>query len=124
MIIKIEKDGDRKDDYDFKECMKYAPFEIKDVSEILACVPGEADGPSWHYIVKLSSGDYGYVTGSCDYTGWGCQESGDGKQEKTLKKVLIHAPEEDGYSEKRLVRKILENQIKGKEPYGSYTITQ
>ncbi len=32
MTIKIEKElYERMDDYDFKECMKYAPFKIKEV---------------------------------------------------------------------------------------------
>lgn len=115
--VHIEKEGSRLDDYDFKECMKYAPFKIEEVEDIIACVNGEADGPSWHFICKLKDGRYGYVTGSCDYTGWGCQESGDGNV-GTLEEVLEKAPEEDGYGVPRLVRATLKTQIEGTQPYG------
>ena len=40
MTILLPNDGkNRIDDYDFNECMKYAPFKIDDVKEIIACSP-------------------------------------------------------------------------------------
>jgi hypothetical protein len=78
------------DDYDWREAFKYAAnpsrcegaacevggFEIGDVAEVLALVEGENDGASWETLVKLTDGRFGYLTAGCDYTGWGCQESG------------------------------------------------
>ena len=117
----IPNEGSRLDDYNFKECMKYAPFTMGDVATIIACVSGEADGPAWHYICELKDGRYAYVTGSCDYTGWGCQESGEGFM-GTLEEMLAKAPEEDGYGEIRKVRATLRAQIEGTQPYGLVTI--
>lgn len=121
MTTHVTDEGSRMNDYDFKECMKYAPFAIEDVKDILACVAGEADGPNWHYIVELKNGQYGYVTGGCDYTGWGCQENGSGKL-GTLEECLNESPIEDGYGMKRNVRETLQAQIDGKEPYGVITL--
>lgn len=110
MTIEIEKElYERMDDYDFKECMKYAPFKLEEVLGILACFPGEADGDSWEYIVQLKNGKYGYVTGSCDYTGWGCKEGGDGKNAETVDEAISYAPEDR--------REMLKLQIDGKQPY-------
>jgi len=44
-------------------------------SEILLELTGENDGPAWHWIVKLYSGGFAYIEGSCDYTGWDCRSS-------------------------------------------------
>jgi hypothetical protein len=40
------------------------------ISEILATITGDNEGPDWHWIVKLDGGEYAYITGGCDYTGW------------------------------------------------------
>lgn len=109
MTIHIEKEGSRLDDYDFKECAKYAPFQIWDIEDILACWPGEADGDNWDYIVKLKNGTFGWITGGCDYTGWGCQENGEGKHAKTAEEAIFFAPEER--------RDNLRKQVDGSAPY-------
>lgn len=103
-------EGSRLDDFDFNECLKYAPFEKGDVSEIIACWPGEADGEKWHYIVELKNKEYGYVTAWCDYSGWGCQEGGEGFKAKTIKEIFKKI-------ENKEVRENLENQCSGNAPY-------
>lgn len=115
------KKDERLNDYDFKECFKYLEgYTLDDAKQILACVPGEADGPSWHYIVKLKDGNFAYVEGSCDYTGWGCQENGRGKVATTALKAAKLAPEKEKslYKGSDLIRKQLIDQLKGKQPYG------
>lgn len=115
--IYIEKDGSRFDDSDFKEVMKYAPFKIKEIKEIVACIPGAADGYAWHYVCKLKNKKWGYVTAWCDYTGWGCQENGNGKIYSTKKDLIDALPEHEEYHEERKIKKTIEDQLKGK-PYG------
>lgn len=112
-------EGKRTDDYDFQQCLDCAirdsaikePIEVVD---ILAAIFGENDGPSWHYILKLKKG-YAYLTGWCDYTGWGCQDGGAIAYETTARKAAMRAPEED-YGVK--LREQLLAQLKGKQPYG------
>lgn len=43
---------------------------VEDINTVLAEIPGENDEFSWHWICRLSKGDYAYFKGSCDYTGW------------------------------------------------------
>ena len=38
--------------------------------EILFELTGENDGAEWHWIAQLSNGEFAYLCGSCDYTGW------------------------------------------------------
>lgn len=45
----------------------------EDVKEVLLELEGENDGKNWHWIVQLESGEFAYITGWCDYTGWDCQ---------------------------------------------------
>jgi len=117
MTVIITDEGSRLNDYDFRECLKYAPFNKEDVKDILAMVAGGADGDAWHYIVELKNGKFGYITGWCDYTGWGCQEGGDGFLCDTLAEAIEKAPEKN-----KNVRATLKNQIEGKESYGVLTI--
>lgn len=48
-------------------------FAIEDITQILAVIEGERDGPNWIWIVALSNGKFVYLEGGCDYTGWDCQ---------------------------------------------------
>src|SRR3990167_7354471 len=108
----------RLDDYDFKECMKYAPFKDEDIQELIAEYPGEADGENWHYIVKLKDEKIGWVTAGCDYTGWGCQEWGEGRILATIDEALNMAENESYDKEKgKIVRSCLYSQIFNGKPY-------
>lgn len=121
MTIHIEQEGNRMDDYDFNECLKYAPFKKEEVEEIIACSPGGADGESWHYIVLLKKGRYGYVTGWCDYTGWGCREGGNGSIHGTAQEAVDQTKSstwDDRPEEDEKLRKNLIGQVKGVTPYG------
>ncbi len=101
---------ERLNDSDFQECLKYAPFKLEEVDSILACWPGAADEEYWEYIVKLKDGNYGWVNGGCDYTGWGCQESGEGGVATSTESAILLAPEKK--------RENLRKQVDGSAPYG------
>lgn len=108
-------------DYDLEECAKYLEGEdgFNDIVESLACVSGENDGPDWHYVVKLKDGKYAYIQAGCDYTGWGCQESGTSKIGDTIEEVLIEAPLTDEWNDRKTpIKQQLLDQINGKQPYG------
>ena len=61
-------------DYDLQSAINYnkedVPFEMSDITGVIAEIPGEADGPNWHWILVLGTEKFAYVTGGCDYTGW------------------------------------------------------
>jgi len=52
------------------------PFSRESVEEIYCMCEGENDELSWIIMGKLKDDRYFYLEASCDYTGWGCQESG------------------------------------------------
>lgn len=78
-------------DYDWIEAFKYAAeggeptegyagdcggFGFYDVAEVIARDDGENDGAQWIAVMRLHDGRFVYLAAGCDYTGWGCQESG------------------------------------------------
>lgn len=106
----------RLNDYDLKQIMEYENVKKEDVKEVLACIFGENDGPGWHYILEMKDGSYIYLTGWCDYTGWGCQDGSSSVKGKTLDDIMDLVQDED-YGHKD-VRRQLQDQIDGKQPYG------
>lgn len=73
--------------YDWQEVFKYAGasaiknatskgYDITDVVEVIATVDGENDGDNWVGLFKMNDGQYLTIQAGCDYTGWGCRESG------------------------------------------------
>jgi len=108
----------RKPDYDLEECLGCAGVEKELVANVLAEVPGEADGPNWHAIVKMVDGKFGYLTGWCDYSGWGCQDGGKLTITKTIKEA-VNLAEDDTYDAvKKHIKEQLLDQIKGTQPFG------
>lgn len=82
------------EDSDLKECWDNTPIaeqlytdqrvEFEEILSVVAQVPGEADGPSWFWIIKVKKHliflpdsddreEYFLIEGWCDYTGWSCQ---------------------------------------------------
>jgi hypothetical protein len=61
---------------EFKQGQAAASFTINDIEHTIAYEDGDNDGPEWIAIFKLKNKKYAFVEASCDYTGWGCQESG------------------------------------------------
>ena len=73
--------------YDWEEAFKYASpqsvdststasFTREDVIDIYGMVVGENDADPWRVYGRLKDKRYFYLEAGCDYTGWGCQESG------------------------------------------------
>jgi hypothetical protein len=77
-----------KNDADWQEVFKYADatdcrtrkqgkkYQLDEVSEVIATVEGENDGAEWCGLFRMSDGRFLVIRAGCDYTGWGCQESG------------------------------------------------
>lgn len=122
MTTHIEHDGSRLDDYDLEYMItNFAPFTKDDVEDAIACIPGEADGANWHYILKLKNGKYSYGTGWCDYSGWGCQDNAVWSTPGNREQALLAAPERD--DDRKDIRTQLRKQIAKAQPYGLFITT-
>jgi hypothetical protein len=71
------------DDYDWPEVFSVAArdsnIEIdpkKDIKRVIASIDGEQDNSNWQAVIELNDGRYAWISSGCDYTGWGCQDSG------------------------------------------------
>lgn len=88
------------DDYDWKHVFAYGPtagqgfykhpyaIDTYDVAQTLAAANGDNDGPDWVGVFQLFSGDYLTIRAGCDYTGWGCQESGNSELFSSLEDAI------------------------------------
>jgi hypothetical protein len=43
---------------------------INNITEVIAAVEGDNDGPDWLMLGKLNDGRYFKLVAGCDYTGW------------------------------------------------------
>lgn len=75
--------------YDWAAVMKYASFRFDQIERVIEAHEGDNDGPDWLLLVELKGGGYGAVTAGCDYTGWGCQESGGTGQFETEQQARL-----------------------------------
>ncbi|HEX6053888.1 MAG TPA: hypothetical protein VFZ21_31675 [Gemmatimonadaceae bacterium] len=55
---------------------KADPFTRSDVAEVISTRDGENDESNWLGVFRLNDGRFAFVSAGCDYTGWGCRESG------------------------------------------------
>ncbi len=73
----IDEDGSKGTgiDWNLAECLDYNPqgFTIEQVARVAAVIEGEHEGPDWHWVLELKGGQWAYLVGGCDYTGWDCQ---------------------------------------------------
>lgn len=63
--------------YDFSESLDRVSIDVADVESVLAAWGDGPGGSEWSggFLLKMkSSPPFAYVTGWCDYTGWGCQD--------------------------------------------------
>lgn len=51
-------------------------YKRTDVAKVVAAEDGANDGPEWVGLFKMRDGKWLAVRAGCDYTGWGCVESG------------------------------------------------
>lgn len=56
--------------------LDHVSYSIKDIQQVIAIDDGENDGDDWIGLFLMNDGRYLNVRAGCDYTGWGCQESG------------------------------------------------
>jgi hypothetical protein len=65
---------------DFEESLKQVHLEAKPVKVIKAWGRAEDADVCCHmdwsggFVMELANGRYAYLSGWCDYTGWGCQD--------------------------------------------------
>lgn len=72
---------------DFTESLHGTGIEKKTIEHVIAAWGNvdtdgaccEGCGGEWTggFLLKLKNGQFAYVTGWCDYTGWGCQDGTD-----------------------------------------------
>jgi hypothetical protein len=91
-------------------------FRLEDVAYVLAYLQGENDGPSFYWIVAMKDRTYAFVSGWCDYTGWGCQDGGEAHIFVSLREALTKA-----YEVNVEVRKLLTLQLTGERSFGEAT---
>ena len=64
------------------------PFGRSDVAFVAAVAEGQNDGPNWVCVGKLLRGEWFVVAAGCDYTGWGCQQSGQATLSRDLDAIV------------------------------------
>lgn len=63
--------------YDFSESISRANVGRDQIERVRAAFGHSPEGGgSWEggFVFKMKDGRWGYLTGWCDYTGWGCQD--------------------------------------------------
>lgn len=62
-------------DYDLVAAFEYNDHDwpLDEIEQVLAVWEGENDGDNWRWVVKRSNGEFWFIDGGCDYTGWDCQ---------------------------------------------------
>lgn len=65
-----------------------APFQRKDVAEVVALAEGENDLDEWLLVGRLHDGRWFALRAGCDYTGWDCQSGGNADVSSSLERIL------------------------------------
>jgi hypothetical protein len=73
-------------------------FGVDDVAEILATDDGENDERQWVGVFRLTNGQFAFVEGGCDYTGWDCQSSAYGTVASSVDELVRWAMDDDARS--------------------------
>lgn len=109
----------RKVDYDLKQMLDIVGIQEADIYNTLAAVYGENDGANWHYIVQFKAGDYAYLVGGCDYTGWGCQDFANiVVRDADIVKCVDAVPEDEDYYKRGNIRNAIKRQLAYELPFG------
>lgn len=65
------------------------------ISSVELEITGYADGPAWHWIVKLEDDTYSYITAACTSEGWHGEDSTcETEGEETLEELWRHVDED------------------------------
>lgn len=120
-LVDSEEGVGRRLDYDLGACCNYNDvgngFRLEDVAYVLGRVDGENDGPSYWWLCAMKDHTYAVVHGSCDYTGWDCQSSGEASIYPTLREAITLLPEVEEYSDRR-IKESIEKQLVGELAFG------
>lgn len=92
-VFKYTSDGDTNKIINYSGNGK--GFKAEDVKEIIAMEEGENDDATWIGLFLLEDGRYAFVSAGCDYTGWGCQESGSSFVGATLDDMIQYGLGDD-----------------------------
>jgi len=126
--------------YDWLEAFKYAQheyltsyggaitdsFTLEDVVEIYNKIEGKNDGDHWRVWGLLKDKRFFYLEAGCDYTGWGCQESGHSSVAASMDMIISHGLTEEA----RKLFGLIEDNVgtieikKPKEQHGFTTIVK
>jgi hypothetical protein len=107
----------RKPDYDLKAYLSENTdiYDLEDIYNIYAEVPGHNDDALWYWIIELRDKRFVLTSAWCDYTGWDCQSGGESEIATSAEEAAMLAPgEEDG----RKIRQNLLAQLRGEQPFG------
>lgn len=100
-------------DYDLQAAYEHNssdfPFDLLDISNVLANIPGHNDEDHWSWIVELKNGDFYFISAWCDYTGWDCQSGAECVKASTA----TAAAKKAGALKDQLLK-----QLDGTQPYG------
>lgn len=68
---------------------EHLPFKQEDIAEPIAAVVERGDYAemSVYAVVRLNDGQYGYIEGSCDTTGWDCRSGCSGAVAVSLEEL-------------------------------------
>jgi hypothetical protein len=93
-----EEQAKRGIDYDLSAALYYNEEAdlIDKIHHVYAVWQGENDGDSWRWIFVLSGGQYVFMAGWCDYTGWDCQSGITITYGGTIKDVVKAMVDEEG----------------------------
>ena len=82
---------------DFDESLKQVQLEAKPVRVLKAWGMAESPDVCCHcdwsggFVMELANGRFAYLTGWCDYTGWGCQDGADVTHAATIEALELPA---------------------------------
>lgn len=62
-------------EYDWRECFDFAGVDREDVAEVLRSEEGIPDEENWMIVCRMKDGQFAFIEGGCDYTGWDCRGS-------------------------------------------------
>jgi hypothetical protein len=109
----------RKPDSDLIAYLEYNIdiFNVEDIANIHAEVPGHNDEDEWYWIIELKDGRFLLTSAGCDYTGWDCQSGGSSTVAESAESAAMLAPEGEDWTGRR-IRSNLLAQLQGKQPFG------
>lgn len=112
-------------DYDLAGCLEYNPqegFALEDIKQVLAVWLGENDGDDWRWILLLRDGQFVYLSGGCDYTGWDCVSNATSSLHPDIKSAFT-AVREDEDNGPGLIAELAKQLTSGKPPTWSETFS-